>query len=68
MIILLPTMRLTAQDAPFEFFFALLMAASPIVGSIWVDPETTKWIVFGVGCAMVVAVLLAALRPVKRVS
>ncbi len=59
-------MRLTAQDSPFEFFFALLMAASPIVGSVWVEPANTKWIVFGVGCAMVVGVLLAALRPVKR--
>lgn len=59
-------MRLTAQDAPFEFFFALLMAISPIIGSVWVDPPTTRWIVFGVGCAMVVGVLLAALRPVKR--
>lgn len=58
-------MRVTAQDSPFEFFFALLMAASPIVGSIWVDPAVTKWIVFGIGCAMVVAVLLVALRPVK---
>ncbi len=61
-------MRLTAQDSPFEFFFALLMAVSPIIGSIWVDPDTTKWIVFGVGCAMTVAVLLAALRPIKRPS
>jgi uncharacterized protein (DUF983 family) len=61
-------MRLTAQDAPFEFFFALLMAASPIVGSIWVEPEWTKWTVFSVGCAMVVAVLLAAMRPLKRAS
>ena len=61
-------MRLTAQDAPFEFFFALLMAVSPIVGAIWVDPDVTKWIVFGVGCAMTLAVILVALRPVKRSS
>lgn len=61
-------MRLTAQDSPFEYFFALLMAVSPIIGSIWVDPATTRWIVFGVGCAMTLAVILVALRPVKRPS
>lgn len=61
-------MRLTAQDSPFEYFFALLMAVSPIIGSIWVDPATTRWIVFGVGCVMTVAVILVALRPVKRPS
>lgn len=59
-------MRLTVQNSPGEYLFALLMAASPIVGSIWVTPATTKWIVFGVGCALVVAVLAVALRPVKK--
>ncbi|MBV9660195.1 MAG: hypothetical protein JO337_03470 [Acidimicrobiales bacterium] len=58
-------MRLTAQQSPGEWLFALLMAASPMVGSIWVTPDVTKWIVFGVGCAMVVGVALAGLRPVK---
>jgi hypothetical protein len=61
-------MRLTAQQSPGEWFFALLMAASPIVGSIWVTPDVTKWIVFGVGCAMVLGVIVAALRPVKTAS
>jgi membrane protein implicated in regulation of membrane protease activity len=58
-------MRPAALDAPFEYFFALLMAASPIVGAIWVTPDITKWTVFGVGVAMVVGVLAAALRPVR---
>jgi uncharacterized membrane protein YccC len=58
-------MRLTFQSNPGEWFFAFLMAASPIVGSFWVDPEITRWIVFGVGCATVVGVLLAAMRPVR---
>ena len=58
-------MRLTVQNSPGEYLFALLMAASPIVGSIWVTPDVTKWIVFGVGCAMVLAVIAVALRPVK---
>jgi membrane protein implicated in regulation of membrane protease activity len=58
-------MRPAALNAPGEFFFALLMAASPIIGSIWVTPDITKWTVFGVGVAMVVGVLLAALRPVS---
>lgn len=61
-------MRVTAQDSPFEFFFALLMAASPIVGSVWVTPDVTKWTVFAVGWAMVLGVILAALRPVRRSS
>jgi hypothetical protein len=59
-------MRLTIQDAPAEMLFALLMAVSPIVGSFWVDPDVTRWIVFGVGAAMTLAVMLVALRPVKR--
>ncbi len=59
-------MRVTAQDAPFEFFFALLMAASPIIGSIWVTPVWIKWAVFSVGCVMVLGVLLAAMRPIRR--
>jgi hypothetical protein len=59
-------MRLTIQEAPGEILFALLMAVSPIVGSFWVDPDVTKWIVFGVGVAMTVGVLLVALRPVRR--
>lgn len=58
-------MRLTVQNAPGEFLFALLMAASPIVGSVWVTPDVTKWIVFAIGVVMVVGVLLAALKPVK---
>ena len=58
-------MRLMVQNSPGEYLFALLMAASPIVGSIWVTPDVTKWIVFGVGCLMVLAVLAVALKPVK---
>jgi hypothetical protein len=59
-------MRPIALDAPGEWLFALLMAASPIIGSIWVEPAITKWIVFGVGVAMVLGVIIAGLRPVKR--
>ncbi len=58
-------MRPAALNAPGEFLFALLMAASPLIGSIWVRPAVTRWIVFGVGVAMVVGVLIAALRPAK---
>jgi hypothetical protein len=59
-------MRPIALDAPGELLFALLMAASPIIGSIWVEPDITKWIVFGVGVAMVLGVIIAGLRPVRR--
>jgi hypothetical protein len=41
------------------------MAASPIIGSFWVTPNITRWTVFGVGVAMVVGTLAAALRPSK---
>jgi hypothetical protein len=61
-------MRVAASESPGEFAFALLMAASPIIGSFWVDPEVTRWIVFGVGVAMVVGVILAALRPLRSAS
>lgn len=63
---MLPDMRPAAFYAPGEFLFALLMAASPIIGSVWVEPDITRWTVFGVGVAMVAGVLLAALRPVRR--
>lgn len=61
-------MRLTVQNSPGEFLFAILMAASPIIGSIWVTPDITKWTVFGVGCATVLGVVLVALRPVRSES
>jgi hypothetical protein len=59
-------MRPAALHAPGEYLFALLMAASPMVGSIWVEPDITKWTVFGVGVAMVIGVLAVALRPVRN--
>lgn len=59
-------MRPIALDAPAEWLFALLMAASPMIGAIWVTPDITKWTVFAVGAAMVVGVVLAGLRPVKK--
>ena len=61
-------MRPLFMKSPGEYLFALLMAASPIVGSIWVDPALTKWIVFSVGCVMVLVTLVVALWPVKSSS
>jgi hypothetical protein len=58
-------MRPIALEAPGEWLFALLMAASPIIGSFWVTPDVTRWIVFGVGVAMVLAVVSLGLRPVE---
>jgi hypothetical protein len=58
-------MRPAIASSPGEYLFALLMAASPIVGSVWVEPAITKWIVFGIGCAMVLGVLVVALRPIR---
>jgi hypothetical protein len=57
-------MRPIALSAPGEWLFALLMAASPIIGAIWVTPDVTKWTVFAVGVAMVIGTALAGLRPV----
>jgi hypothetical protein len=61
-------MRPAILSSPGEYLFALLMAASPVIGSIWVTPTITKWTVFGVGCAMVAATLAVALRPVRTGS
>jgi hypothetical protein len=62
---MLPPMRPIALEAPGEWLFAVLMAASPIVGSFWVEPDVTRWIVFGIGVLMVLGTALAGLRPVK---
>jgi hypothetical protein len=59
-------MRPSASDWFGEFLFALLMAASPIVGSFWVHPDVTRIVVLGVGVAMVLATLVVGLRPVKK--
>ena len=59
-------MRPIALDAPGEWLFALLMAASPIIGAIWVTPDVTKWTVLSVGVVTSLAVVVAGLRPVKR--
>jgi hypothetical protein len=58
-------MRPRFLDAPGEWAFALLMAASPIVGSIWVKPDVTFRSVLGVGIATVLGVVVAALAPSK---
>jgi hypothetical protein len=58
-------MRPIALDAPGEWLFALLMAASPIIGSFWVTPDVTRWTVFGVGVFLVLATAAAGLRPSK---
>jgi hypothetical protein len=61
-------MRPIALNAPGEWLFALLMAASPIIGSFWITPDVTRWIVFGVGVAMVLGTVLAGLRPAKATT
>jgi hypothetical protein len=58
-------MRPVALEAPGEWLFAVLMASSPIVGSFWVTPDITRWVVFGIGVLMVIGTVLAGLRPVK---
>ena len=59
-------MRPTASDWPGEFLFALLMAASPIIGSLWVHPDLTRILVLATGIAMVLGTLAVGLRPVRK--
>jgi hypothetical protein len=59
-------MRPAASDWPGEFLFALLMAASPIIGSIWVKPELTQILVLVTGILMVLGTLAVGLRPVRK--
>lgn len=54
-----------AKKAPLDYLFAFLMAASPIIGSFWVEPPETRWVVFGVGVFMTLSVLVVAAKPVK---
>jgi hypothetical protein len=58
-------MRPQASLAPGEWLAALILAASPMIGAIWVTPDLTKWIVFAVGAVMAVAVIIAGLWPAK---
>ena len=61
-------MRPQALDAPGEFLFALLMAASPVIGAIWVTPDVTKWIVLSVGILMMLGVIIAGLWPSRTAA
>jgi hypothetical protein len=59
-------MRPSFLDWPGEFLFALLMAASPIIGSIWVTPDLTKYLVLATGVLMVLGTIAVGLRPARR--
>jgi uncharacterized protein (DUF983 family) len=54
-----------ASKAPFDYLFALVVCAVVVGVSFEVQPSETRWIVFAVGAVMAVAILLAALRPVR---
>lgn len=58
-------MRPAAVKAPMDYLFALVVCLIVIAVSFAVEPPETRWIVFGVGCVMAVAVLAAAARPVR---
>lgn len=58
-------MRPAGVKAPFDYLFALVVSLIVVGVSFAVEPPETRWIVFGVGCVMGVAVLGAALRPVR---
>ena len=46
----------------------VVFAASPIVGSIWVTPSETRWVVFGVGVLCILAAVVPLGRPARQVS
>jgi hypothetical protein len=54
-----------AAKAPFDYLFALVVCLITVGVSFKVSPPETRWIVFAVGVAMGVTVLLAALRPTR---
>ncbi len=52
-----------ASKAPWDYLFAFVISLGPIIGSLVVKPAETRWVVFGVGVAMVLAVVAAAAKP-----
>lgn len=58
-------MRPAASKAPLDFLFAFAVCALVIGTSFAVEPAITKWVVFGSGVFMAVAVLVAAVYPVR---
>jgi hypothetical protein len=54
-----------ATTAPGEFLAAFILAASPMIGAIWVTPDVTKWIVFAVGAVMALGVIAVGLKPTR---
>jgi hypothetical protein len=55
-----------ASKAPYDYLFALVVALITVGVSFKVEPPETRWIVFGVGVAMVVAVAFVALKPTRE--
>ena len=53
------------SKAPLDYLFALAISAGAIIGSFFVKPAETEWVVFGVGVVMTLSVLLAAAKPTK---
>jgi NADH:ubiquinone oxidoreductase subunit H len=58
-------MRPAVTKAPVEFLFALVIAATVVGTSFVVKPAATKWVVFGVGVALVLSIAVAALKPIR---
>ncbi|MGI8493113.1 MAG: hypothetical protein ACR2KC_06570 [Acidimicrobiales bacterium] len=55
-----------AKSAPADYLFALAVSAVVVGTSFLVEPALTRWIVFGVGVAMVLGVLAVGMKPAKR--
>lgn len=61
---MIPLMKPAAAKAPLEYLFAVAVCLVMIIGSLWVQPDITRWALFGLGMAMGLVVLGAAARPV----
>jgi hypothetical protein len=50
---------------PLDYLFALAVSLAAVFLSLPVEPQETRWVVFGVGIFMTLTVVFAALRPTK---
>lgn len=54
-----------ASKGPVDYLAAAAVGVLVMVVTIWVEPASTRWIVFGVGALLFVSVLAAAARPTR---
>jgi hypothetical protein len=60
-----PTKVPAFTKGPLDYLFALAISLAAVFLSFPVEPQETRWVVFGVGVFMTLTVVLAALKPTK---